>query len=221
MTGMTGQSGQMLARTKVCCWVAAAFLWVMNLKSKITVGFLVMLALLVGLGAYAVDTVHRLDRNSRAILKDNFYSVQLGQNMLQALDELAAPTANPAALSRYRTALIREVGNITEPGEQQLVDSMVQAVGRYENAPAARAATVAELRQHTRRMVALNMAALTRKNAQANRTATAATRFLVTLLALGTLLALTPSAERAGSGRGGAAQAHSQHQPRGSGQFFG
>ena len=188
---MTGQSGQVLAKAKECCWVASAFLWVMNLKSKVTVGFLVMLALLIGLGAYAVDTVHRLDRNSRAILKDNLYSVQLGQNMLQALDELAVPTANPAALSRYRTALVREVGNITEPGEQQLVDSMVQAVGRYEHAPAARAATVAELRQHTRRMVVLNMAALTRKNAQANRTATAATRFLVTLLALGTLLALT------------------------------
>ena len=143
-----------------------------------------MLALMLGLGAYAFRTVQRLDHSSRAILQDNFYSVQLGQNMLQALDELAVPTANPAALSRYRTALIREVGNITEPGEQQLVDSMVQAVGRYENAPTGRVATVAELRQHTRRMVALNRAALTRKNAQANRTATAATRFLVTLLAL-------------------------------------
>lgn len=162
----------------------------MNLKSKITVGFLTMLALLVGLGAYAVDTVHQLDRNSRAILQDNFYSVQLGQRMLQALDELAEPAAIPAALSRYRTALTREAGNITEPGEQQLVDSMVQAVGRYQDAPAARAATVAELRRHTHHMVALNITALTRKNGQANRTATAATRLLITLLTLGALLAL-------------------------------
>jgi NtrC-family two-component system sensor histidine kinase KinB len=162
----------------------------MNLKSKITVGFLAMLALLVGLGAYAVATVHQLDRNSRAILKDNFYSVQLGQGLLQALDELSTPASAPAALNRYRTTLTREAGNITEPGEQQLVDSMVQAVGHYEDAPAAQAATVAELRRYTHRMVALNMAALTRKNTQANRIATAATRFLVTLLTLGALLAL-------------------------------
>ncbi|MBU6123337.1 HAMP domain-containing sensor histidine kinase [Hymenobacter siberiensis] len=162
----------------------------MSLKAKITWGFVAMLVLLVGLGGYAFDTVHQLDRNSRAILQDNFYSVQLGQRMLQALDELATPAAAPAALNRYSTALTREAGNITEPGEQQLVDSMVQTLGRYEDAPVTRAATVAELRRHTHHMVALNMAALTRKNEQANRTATAATRFLVTLLTLGALLAL-------------------------------
>lgn len=158
----------------------------MSLKAKITWGFVAMLALLVGLGGYAFSTVQRLDHSSRTILQDNFYSVQLGQRMLQALDE----PVTPAALGRYRTALTREAGNITEPGERQLVDSMVQAVGRYQDTLPDRAATVAALRRHTHRMVALNMAALTRKNAQANRTATAATRFLATLLTLSALLAL-------------------------------
>jgi NtrC-family two-component system sensor histidine kinase KinB len=162
----------------------------MNLKSKITAGLLAMLTLLVGLGAYAMATVQRLDHNSSTALRANFYSVQLGQGMSQALDELAAAPGAPAALNRYRTALTREAGNITEPGERPLVDSMVQAVSRYENAPATRTATLAALRRHTHRMVALNMAALAHKNSLANRTAVDATRLLLSLLTLGALLAI-------------------------------
>ena len=59
----------------------------MNLKTLITLGFVAMLALLLGLGGYAYYTVQRLDYRSRSILADNFYSVQLGEGMLQALDQ--------------------------------------------------------------------------------------------------------------------------------------
>ena len=55
----------------------------MNLKTLITLGFVAMLALLLGLGGYAYYTVHRLDRSSRDVLKENFYSVELGQQILR------------------------------------------------------------------------------------------------------------------------------------------
>ena len=163
----------------------------MNTKSKITAGLLAMLLLLGGLGTYAVGTVRQLDQNSRTILQDNFYSVQLGQQMLQALDALgpAAPADAPAALGRFRTALTHEAGNITEPGEQEAVDSLKQDLQRYDDG-SARPAAIAALRRHTHQVVALNMAALTRKNEQANRAATTASRLLLTLLTLGSLLAL-------------------------------
>ncbi|RAK64503.1 sensor histidine kinase [Hymenobacter edaphi] len=163
----------------------------MSIKAKITVGLLAMLVLLVGLGAYAYATVQRQEQRAHRILQANFYSVALGQQMLQALDELAATPAGPA-LPRLRRALTREAGNVTEPGEQQLVDGMMQAVARYEAAavPAGQAAAVAELRQLTHRMVGLNMRALTRRNTQSNAAATQARYLLLAWLSVGTLVAL-------------------------------
>ena len=58
------------------------------------------------------------------MLQDNFYTVQLGQQMLRALDELARRPDDPAALARFREALTREAGNVTETGEKELVDSL-------------------------------------------------------------------------------------------------
>ena len=148
-----------------------------------------MLALLIGLGAYAFRTVQRLDHSSRTILQDNFYSVQLGQAMLQDLDR-ADDQPGGTGLARFQAALTREAGNITEPGEQQLVDSMMAGLGRYQAGAAHGTTELAQLRRQTHRMVALNMQALTRKNTLANRTATTAGRLLLVLLTVGTLLAL-------------------------------
>ena len=161
----------------------------MSLKAKITWGFVAMLALMMGLGAYAFRTVQRLDHSSRTILQDNFYSVQLGQAMLQDLDR-AGDQPGGTGLAQFRAALTREAGNITEPGEQQLVDSMMAGLGRYQAGAARGTTELAQLRRQTHRMVALNMQALTRKNTLANRTATNAGRLLLVLLTVGTLLAL-------------------------------
>ena len=163
----------------------------MNIKTQITLGFLAILVLLLAMGAYAHYTVQRLERSSRAILKDNFYSVQLGQGMLQALDAAEADPAAPWALPRFRDQLRREAGNVTEPGEQPLVDSLTAGLDRFERLPVpARPATLARLRRLTHGMVQLNMQALTRKNGQANRTAVWAGRYLLAFITLSLLVAL-------------------------------
>ena len=109
----------------------------MNIKTQITFGFLAVLALLLAMGTYAHYTVQRLDRSSRTILKDNFYSVQLGQGMLQDLDAAEAAPASPEGLPRFGEQLRREAGNVTEPGEQPLVDSLTAGLARYDQLPAA------------------------------------------------------------------------------------
>ena len=73
----------------------------MNIKSKITVGFLALLGLLIILGSYAHYTVQQLDARSRSVLQDNFYSVQLGQDMLVALYQAEAQPMNPNGLPRF------------------------------------------------------------------------------------------------------------------------
>jgi NtrC-family two-component system sensor histidine kinase KinB len=161
----------------------------MRLHTKITLGFLAMLGLLLAISGYAYFTVRRLDQASHTILQDNFYSVQLGQGMLRAQDALATnPTAAPA-LEQLRTLLTREAGNITEPGERRVVDSLMQTLSAYPSA-AAPTTSLVQMRQLTHRMVALNMAALTRKNAQADHVASQATTYLVLFSILSTLVGL-------------------------------
>jgi len=160
----------------------------MNIKSKITVGFLALLGLLIILGSYAHYTVQQLDTRSSAVLQDNFYSVQLGQDMLVALDQAEAQPTSPAGLPRFHQLLSREAGNITEPGERPVVDSLTHTLAQFQ--PTNDAAGFARLRQLTHRMVQLNMQAVARKDALANRAAVRAGRYLLTFIVLSILVAL-------------------------------
>ncbi len=161
---------------------------IMNLKTKITTGFLALLLLLLALGGYAYYSVHRLEASSRNILASNFYSVKLGQQMLQALDELPDPTTDPTRLTRFQWALTREAGNITEPGEQVLVDSLTATLATYRRQ--AGPLQLRQLRAQTHRMIGLNTDALTRKNEQANQTAGQAGRYVLAFTTLSVLIAL-------------------------------
>ena len=166
----------------------------MTLKTKITLGFVAMLALLLSIGGYAFYTVRQLDMKSRNILKDNLYSVQLGQQMLRGLDALGREPANAAGLRLFRENLTNEAGNITEPGERRLVDSLTQQLAAYEQGISrdARALPPAwtPLRAQTLRVMELNTAALTRKNTLANHYAEQANRNLVLGITLAALLGL-------------------------------
>ena len=171
----------------------------MNLKTKITTGFLALLLLLLALGSYAFYSVHLLETNSRNILKANFYSVQVGHQMLRALDTMAPrPYADTAGTRLFERALAAEAGNVTEPGEQPIVTRMWQAFSKldhYQTAPSlappvTKAALAGELRQLTYQMIDMNTAALTRKNARANQTAVQAGRYVLAFTALSVLIAL-------------------------------
>jgi NtrC-family two-component system sensor histidine kinase KinB len=160
----------------------------MRLQAKITLGFLAMLGLLLGIACYAFVTLGRLNQANQAVVQDNFYSVQLGQGMLQAIDDLEPSPAAAPALGRLRTLLSRETGNITEPGERRLVDSLTQALAAYPGPSAA--TSQAKLRQLTHHMVALNLTALARKNAQAMHNAGQAKGYLLLFSVLSALVGL-------------------------------
>ncbi|PJJ60436.1 HAMP domain-containing sensor histidine kinase [Hymenobacter chitinivorans] len=172
----------------------------MNLKTKINLGFLAMLLLLLSIGGYGYYSLRQLDRSSRDVLVANLYSVTLGQQMLRGLDELARqPLTDTAATARFAAALRKESRNITEAGEQEVVEELGQRLGLLQQlqrtapttaALAAGGPAVAELRRLTYQMVEVNTAALTRKTEQANRRADAANRNLLVFLTLATLLAL-------------------------------
>ena len=160
----------------------------MNLKTKITTGFLALLMLVLVLSGYAYYSVQRLETSSRNILKANFYSVELGQQMLQVLDHLQTQPADADGLGRFQRGLTSEAGNITEPGERELVDSLTAAFAGYRRLPTATG--LSELRACTHRMMRMNTAAMTRKNERANQTAAQAGRNMLAFDTLSVLIAL-------------------------------
>jgi two-component system, NtrC family, sensor histidine kinase KinB len=171
----------------------------MNLKTKITLAFVTMLLLLLGVSAFTLYSLNQLDRASRNVLRDNLYSVELGQQMLRALDQLQLREAplDTDAKQRFEQLLAREAGNITEPGEQQVVDSLfdrVSGLNRYlasdTTSPQIWQANMRPFRRLTYRMIDLNTAALTRKNEAANRTATQQSRYVLAMLTFVVIVSL-------------------------------
>jgi NtrC-family two-component system sensor histidine kinase KinB len=167
----------------------------MNLKTKITLGFLAMLLLLLSIGGYAYYSLRQLDRASRGVLKANLYSVDLGQRMLRGLDQLGqrSPT-DTTGTAQFAAGLQEEAHNVTEPGEQNLVDELQRQfqvlVQQQARAGTPLAGSVATLRSLTYQMITLNNEALTRKIEQANQRADDANNNLIVFVTLAVLLAL-------------------------------
>jgi NtrC-family two-component system sensor histidine kinase KinB len=167
----------------------------MNLKTKITLGFLAMLLLLLSIGGYAYYSLRQLDRASRGVLKANLYSVDLGQRMLRGLDQLGQRSpADTTGTAQFAAGLQEEAHNVTEPGEQQLVDELQRQfqvlVQQQARAGTPLANSVATLRGLTYQVITLNNEALTRKIEQANQRADEANNNLIIFVTLAVLLAL-------------------------------
>ncbi|GAB3584436.1 HAMP domain-containing sensor histidine kinase [Hymenobacter daeguensis] len=177
----------------------------MNLKTKITTGFLAMLLLVLSIGGYAYYSLRQLDRSSRDVLKANLYSVNLGLQMLRSLDQLSRqPLADTAGTAAFAAALREEARNVTEPGEQQVVDDLQRLTRqlRQHQQQALRVATAGpagplgisaepyRLGGLTYQMMALNTDALNRKTEAANQRADQANRNLLIFVTLAVLLAL-------------------------------
>jgi len=191
----------------------------MKLKTKISLCLGATLVLMLGVGAYALYALQRLERSAAQVLQANFYSLQQGQQLYAALDQLAlapqryaagrAPAGYAAAvrhgLRQFRRSLAREAGNVTEPGEGAVVDSLTSTFGAYQAlllgprattllTPAFYVGRVLPqhqlLRAQVGRMMQLNLRAIARKNDAAARSAAQAWRYILGLLAGSCLLLL-------------------------------
>jgi NtrC-family two-component system sensor histidine kinase KinB len=191
----------------------------MKLKTKITLSFVAVFVLLMGVGTYTLYSLQRLDRSAANVLQANFYSLQQGEQLYAALDQLApaqqlryftgiAPAGYEVtvqhSLRQFQRSLAREASNSTEPGERAVVDSLTRTFRAYQvllglqsmEAPTSAFYFAHVLPQHqllraqTSRMVQLNMQALIRKNEAAARTAAQVRRYTLVMLAGSCLLLL-------------------------------
>ena len=115
-----------------------------TLRTKLLIGLTPLLALMVGLGLWAIAMFSDLGNKVDLILRENYASVLAAQNMKEALERMdsAALFAISGRDDRARKQfaefapvfqknLVIEQNNITLPGEQEMADKLTSLHGAY------------------------------------------------------------------------------------------
>jgi signal transduction histidine kinase len=117
---------------------------VRTLRTKLLIGLLPTLAILVALGLWAIVMFYRLGGNIDVILRENYRSVLAAERMKEAIERMDSgllfATLGQEARgreqfdtnrSRFEEQLAIEQGNVTLPGEQGLADDLASLFRRY------------------------------------------------------------------------------------------
>lgn len=118
-----------------------------TLRTKLLIGLLPTLAILVALGLWAVGMFYRLGWNIDVILRENYRSILAAERMKEAIERMdsgllfviAGQEARgreqfEANRTRFEEQLRIEQGNVTLPGEQKLADDLSSLFRRYQGA---------------------------------------------------------------------------------------
>src|SRR5262245_58573993 len=109
----------------------------MNLRNKLLLGFLIFIAAIVALGAWSALSLRELGGVSQRIISHNYDSVVAAQDMKESLERM-----DSAALflllgdrdramaqfdehrARFDAAFSKAAGNVTEPGEAEIIEAI-------------------------------------------------------------------------------------------------
>ena len=115
-----------------------------QLRFKLLLGLMPLLAITAGLGLWAVVMLDHLGGRIDVILRENYESILAAEGMKEALERMDSAAhfsingPDEAALKQFREnkalfdrALAKERGNITVAGERELADRIAGRYGRY------------------------------------------------------------------------------------------
>ncbi|MFI5458563.1 MAG: ATP-binding protein [Isosphaerales bacterium] len=115
-----------------------------TLQTKLLIGQLPTLAILVVLGLGAIIMIYRLGTNIDVILRENYTSILAAEGMKEAIERMDSGLLFAvggrdrhgreqfnANRPRFEANLKIEQGNITIPGEQELADSLQNLFAQY------------------------------------------------------------------------------------------
>jgi len=149
----------------------------MTIKNKLRAGFGFLFLLALVCCGLSIWFLNRLSADAGVILKDNYETLQFARNIGDALDQNES-SLNAQQISTIEKNLLGQEHNVTEPGEQQLTDSLRS---KYEQLKL-RGNNIqkqTDLRLQVRKLLygimQLNMSAIQHKNATAKGTASQAT----------------------------------------------
>jgi signal transduction histidine kinase len=116
----------------------------MTLRTKLTLGFLPLLAILIGLGLWAIVMFYGLGGSIDVILRENYRSVLAVERMKEALERMdsgcmfeisgrdeKARTQFDKSKVEFEKNLAVEQSNITIDGEKDLVEELTAEYGNY------------------------------------------------------------------------------------------
>lgn len=140
----------------------------MNIKTKLSLGFGFLFAVLLLLGGLGTYYIHRLSNDSKHITKDNYESLVYSKNMMRALDELAID--KKSSIIKFENNLNGEEKNITEEGEKELT---AELRNEYRNLKldSLKESEKNLIRQKLYQIIELNLQAIAHKNAEASTSA--------------------------------------------------
>jgi signal transduction histidine kinase len=161
----------------------------MSLRTKLLVTYLVFVITLATLGGWSAWRLEQAGAVSQRILSENYESVVAAQSMKESLERLDSATlfAELGRTDRARrqldehrrrfdAALDRAAGNITEPGEREIIDTIRRDRDEYYQAFVGAADYFERieprfdaLHSDVDRLLQINQAAMLRKSADAQR----------------------------------------------------
>src|ERR1700722_2157219 len=100
----------------------------MKIKTKIRLGLIFLLAIIIALAGTGSFYVNKLASISSAISKDNYESLEYSKNMIQALDE----GDDQLSVKKFDDNLVAEEHNITEVGEQDAARDLRLVFEQYK-----------------------------------------------------------------------------------------
>jgi PAS domain S-box-containing protein len=153
----------------------------MTIKNKLRAGFGFLFAMALICCGLSIYFLNRLSADARAILKDNYKSVQYAKNIGIAIDAGTGPLSSKQ-IHIIEDNLVKEEHNITEPGEAELTASLRVKYGQLAeqlrlvpNNPVKTALLQNDIKQLLYGIMQVNMTAIERKDAVATTTANNAT----------------------------------------------
>jgi signal transduction histidine kinase len=158
----------------------------MSLKTKISLSLLFLFGISLVLGGLGAYYLNQLSKDSQAILKDNYISLEFVSTMQKSLADLD----DPDALANFDRSLRRQERNETEVGEQELTRALRQEYNRLR-AGRRDSLTIGRIRQNLFALDDLNRRASMRKSRIAEQTAKDALGWLASVGTLCFLIVLS------------------------------
>ncbi|QDK81945.1 HAMP domain-containing protein [Spirosoma sp. KCTC 42546] len=138
----------------------------MTLRTKISLSLVFLFSIILMLGGLGAFYLNQLAEDSRAILKDNYISLEFVSTMQKALTTLD----DPDALADFESSLKKQEANLTEVGESQATRAVRREFTRLR-AGATDLATINRIRMHLFAIDDVNRQAIVRKSKTAEQTA--------------------------------------------------
>jgi PAS domain S-box-containing protein len=148
----------------------------MTIKNKLRAGFGFLFLLAFICCGLSIWFLNRLSADASLILKDNYETLQYVRNIGNALDQNQL-ALNSKQISIIEANLVKQEHNVTEPGEQQLTDSLrskYEQLKLQENGLQKQGDLRLQVRKVLYGIMQLNMTAIAHKNATAKGTANSA-----------------------------------------------